>query len=228
MTEPTAPASSHKPPQSAKQLARFQNLGAAGKLLSEKLRDQDMSDALVLGIACAGVPVAREVATQLGLPLDVLLLKRLFVPGGLGSTIGAASVAGTMVLDEGIDLPADPSTPRDHFILDAVNQFRERENVCRSGRAPLTIDDRRVLLVDCAIHTGETMKIALRAVRNLGPAQIIVAVPVASGDGSALIDGDADEFVCLAQPEPFGHSALWYKNFDRPKDEDVPKFFDAA
>lgn len=209
-------------------MERFSNLQTGGKLLAEKLRDQDLSDALVLAIACAGLPVAREIATQFRLPLDVVLIRRLLAPKGPESVAGAVNVAGTTVLDEQINVSANPSAPMEYFIVDAMNQFRERERTCRAGREPIPVVDRKILLVDCAIHTGATMKIALRALRKLRPARIIAAVPVASRDGSALIAGDADEFVCLAQPEPFGHSGMWFTNFDRPQNEDVPKFLDVA
>jgi len=228
MIDRTAAGSSHNHAESANRMAQFPNLAAAGKLLVEKLRDQDLSDALVVAIACAGVPVGREIATLLSLPFDILLNRRLLAPQGPGSQIGAVSVAGTTVLDEGINLPTDPSTPLEHFIVDAMYQFHQRVNVCRAGRPPVTITNRKIVLVDCAIHTGSTMKGALRGVRKLRPARIIAAVPAASRDGSALIESDADEFIWLAQPEPFGHSAMWYKNFDRPGDEDVPKFLDVT
>jgi len=225
MKNRTAPASSHNHDASASQVVRFPNLRTAGKLLADKLRDENINDALVLAIACAGVPVGSEVAMQLGLPLDILLIRRLLAPEGPGSEIGATSVAGTTVLDEGIHLPAHPSTPLEHFIVEGMNQFHQRESICRPGRPPLAITARKILLVDCAIHTGSTMKFALRAVRKLRPAQIIAAVPVASREGSALIDG-ADELVWLAQPEPFGNAAMWYQKFDRPNDEDVSSFLD--
>lgn len=226
MIDQTAPGSSHNQAESANRVARFANLAAAGKLLAEKLRDQDLTDALVLAVACAGVPAGREIARLLGLPFDILLNRRLLAPEGPGSQIGAVSVAGTTVLDEGINLPPDPSTPLEHFLVDAMNQFHQRVKVCRAGRPPVTITNRKIVIVDCAIHTGSTMKAALRGVRKLRPARIIAAVPVASRNGSGLIESDADEFIWLAQPEPFGHSAMWYKHFDRPGDEDVPKFFD--
>ena len=228
MVNRPAAASSHDLTESANKVARFPNLRTAGNLLAEELRDRDCADAVVIAIACAGVPVGREVATLLGLPFDILLNRRLLAPDGPGSQIGVVSVAGTMVFDDGIELPTDPSSPIEHFIFDAMNQFRERVNTCRPGRSPVTITDRKIVLVDCAIHTGATMKLALRSVRRLRPAQIIAAVPVGSRDGCALIEGDADQLICLTHPEPFGNSAMWYKTFDRPGDEDVPKFLDVT
>jgi len=226
MVNRAAAASSHNLIESANNVPRFPDLGTAGTLLADKLRDQDSADALVLAIACAGVPVGREVATRFHLPFDIVLTRWLLAPDGPGSQIGAVSAGGTTVLDEGIQVPADASTPVEHFMLDAMNQFRERVNTCRPGRPPVTITDRKIVLVDCAIHTGATMAIALRLIRKLRPAQIIAAVPAASRQGTALIESEADKFVSLVQPEPFGHSAMWYQKFDRPRDEDVPKFLD--
>lgn len=228
MVNRAAAASSHNLADSFNHVARLPNLSTAGTLLAGKLRDQDLADALVLGIARAGVPVGRAVATQFNLPFDIVLIRWLLAPAGPGSQIGAVNVAGTTVLDDGIKLPTDPSTPLEHFIVDAMAQFRERINACRPGRPPVAITDSKIVLVDCAIHTGATMKIALRSVRKLRPAQIIVAVPAASREGIAAIESGADKIVSLAQPEPFGNSAMWYQKFDRPQDEDVPKFFDVT
>jgi len=70
------------------------------------------------------------------------------------------------------------------------------------------------------------VKIAIQAVRKLNPMRITAAVPVASREGYALIESLADQVVCLAQPEPFGHAGMWYEDFSRPEDEDIHKLLD--
>ena len=227
MSDRTAPASSHNRNESLKHVSRFANLHDGGRQLAEKLRsDADLKNPIVLAIARGGVPGAREVATQLGLPFDMLLIRRLLVPRGPGSELCAVSVGGTMVVDEEVTIPTSPLTAVEHFLAAAVAEFRNREKLFRAGRPPIELANREVLLVDCAIHGGSTMKIAIQAVRKLNPTRITAAVPVASHEGYALIERLADQAVCLAQPEPFGHAGMWYEDFSRPDDEDMHEMFD--
>ena len=226
MIDRAAPASSHKGDESAKQVARFPNLRAAGTRLPQQLQHLDVTDTVVLAIANAGVPVAREVADQFDLPIDILIIRRLFVPRGAGSEICAVSVAGRVVLDEQVIVAANPTIPIEHFIVQGISQLQERAQISRGDQPPLEIAGRKILLVDCAIHTASTMKIAIRALRTLRPMFIVAAVPVASREGDALVERIADEVVCLALAEPFGHAGMWYYDFDRPSDEEVRKLLD--
>jgi predicted phosphoribosyltransferase len=196
-------------------------LRAAGALLAQVLRQFDLTNALVLAIANAGAPVGREVADQLKLPLDVLIIRRLLAPSGSGSELCAVNAAGTLVLDDQMNIPADPVTPQEHFILQALSELRQRANASRGDRPPVNLTGRQILLVDCAIHTGSTMRIAIRALRKLKPARVVSAVPVAARQPYAEIATIADEAVTLAQPEPFGHAGMWYDDFNRPGDERV-------
>lgn len=228
MSDRAAPASSHKRTESASNVSRFRDLSDGGTKLVEELRGAPgIENYLVLGIARAGVPVARVVATQLGLPLDIVLLRRLLAPRGQGSELCAASVGGTMIVDEQITIPTSPLTAVEHFLADAMTEFQDRERLFRAGRPPIELANRALLLVDCAIHSGSTMKIAIRAVSKLNPTRIIAAVPVASREGYALIESLADQVVCLAQPEPFGHAGMWYEDFTRPDDEHIHDLLDS-
>lgn len=228
MSDRKAPASSHSRNESLKHAARFANLREGGRQLAEKLRsDADLKDSIVLAIARGGVPAGREVATLLRLPFDMLLIRRLLVPRGPGSELCAVSVGGTMVIDDEVTIPTSPFTAVEHFLADAMAEFRHREELFRAGRPPIELATREVLLVDCAIHGGSTMKIAIKAVRKLNPTRITAAVPVASREGYALIESLADQVVCLAQPEPFGHAGMWYEDFTRPEDEDMHELFDS-
>ena len=220
-------ASSHISEGLLKRIHRYPDLRTGGLQLAQELRKRgSFQDYLVLAIALGGVPVGREVATQLHLPFDIVLIKRLLLPRGPGSELCAMSVAGRIILDEGIQVPASPSTPLEHFLDDALCGFRHREEMCRPDRSPVDLVDRKVLLVDCAIRSGSTMKSAIRAVRKLNPTRITAAVPVASREGYGLIKSLADQVVCLAQPEPFGNAGMWYEDFSRPEDKDMHKLFD--
>src|SRR5215470_5405403 len=125
-----APASSHNDIKSAKQLPRFSNLRTAGKLLAERLRGQQINNTVVLAIVSGGVPVANEVAKDLKAPFDLILKRTLLAPDGPGSQLSAVNVAGSLVLPEQLlPLPAEPTTPFDYFVADALAGLQQREQL---------------------------------------------------------------------------------------------------
>ena len=201
---------------------RFPNLRAAGRQLAPALDAwRNISDLLVLGIALGGMPVAREVATHLRAPLDLILIRWLLAPQGPGSMLCAVNVAGTRILDDEINLSNAPSTPVEHFLADAIAGLDRREQICRRKRPRIELSGRTAILVDCAIRTGSTMKAAIGALRKMEPGRVIGAVPVASLEGYAAVVDLFDELVCLAQPKNFGNAGVWYRDFSRPDDDHV-------
>ena len=213
--------SSHKKEQLLKQPSPYPNLRAAGSELAAAVESYRDEDPVVLGIAAGGVPVAHEVAKHLEAPFDLVLIRRLLAPEGPGSQLCAFNLAGSMIHDDGIKAPSRPSSPIEYFLADALAEFERRVQICRRSRPPLALADRTVLLVDCGIRTGLTMKAAIGALRKLKPKRIIGAVPVASSEGSAVVTNLLDEMVCLMRPEVFGNAGVWYRDFSRPDDEQV-------
>ena len=218
----TAPESSHKRVELLKTVSRFPSLSAAGRELGLRLEAyRNVADSVVLGIALGGLPVAREVAMHLGAPFDLIIIRRLLTPDGPGSQICAVNIGGSTILDEEISLSTRPSTPLEHFISDSLAELSQREQSCRRGRPRIDLAGRIIILVDCGIRSGSTMKAAIKALRTMEPACIVAAVPVASPEGYALVTDLVDEVVCLAQPRSFGHAGLWYEDFSRPDDDHV-------
>jgi putative phosphoribosyl transferase len=209
---------------------RFPSLRSAGRDLALRLEThREVDDVIVLAIALGGVPVAHEVAKYLGLPLDLVIIRRLLAPQGPGSQICAVNIAGSMVIDEELlPFPAVTSTPLDYFLADAIAELHRREQTCRRGRPPMDLAGRTVILVDCGIRTGLTMRAAIAALRTKKPAQIIAAVPVASHEACDGIATLADELIFLSQPQPFGNVALWYVDFSRPGDDLVGELLETA
>lgn len=201
---------------------RFPNLNTAGRALAQGLIQYgEQKDAIVLAVALGGVPVAREVANLLRAPLDLILIRRLFIGNEPGSCVCAVNVAGSLLLDDEVSLSDSPSTPRAHFLNDAIAALQRREQLCRRGRAGIDLTNRTLIVVDCGIHTGSTMKAAWHLLPKLKPKRIIGAVPVSSREGYEQIAPLFDEFVCLSQPEEFVNTAYWYEDFRRPGDEEV-------
>jgi predicted phosphoribosyltransferase len=214
---------------------RFTDPGAAGRELAEKIEARgSLEGAVVLAVARGGLPVAAEVAERLRAPLDVVLVRRLLVPRGPEEPVCAVSVAGALVLDE--ELAARRAARDDDkensalecFLAEALGEFEARVRACRGARPPLDLSRRAVLLVDNGVRTGSTLRAVLRALRTRGPARVVAACPVASVEGRASVAAVADELICLATPEPFGHVGLWYANFERQADGEIAAALDDA
>ena len=222
-----APASSHNPRDPLKQVERFANLRVAGVRLSEELRrTRSFEDFIVLAIALGGVPVGHELAMRLGLPFDLVLIRRLLVPDGPGSEQCAVNVAGTLIVDNDIDVRETPLTPLDHFLTDALLGFRQREQICRGGKPAMNLAGQNVLLVDCGIHTGSTMKTAVTALRKLKPRTIVGAAPIISREGHAAVAPLFDELIYLGMPDQFINTGYWFRDFTRPADEQIGDLLD--
>lgn len=202
---------------------RFSDLSEAGRALASKLEAYAGAEQLVVvAIARGGVPVAAEVAGRIGAPLDVLLIRRLMAPRGLDSLVCAVNACGNLVLDEQLPPCSDvPESAFDYFVADALAELARRERACRGATPALNLAQKTVLLVDNGIRTGSTVRAAIRALRVLGPGRIVVAVPVAAPESRALAESVADELVCLAWPEPFGHVGMFYRDFTRPDDDQI-------
>lgn len=206
-----------------RQKAQFSDLRSAGCELAVALEEyRTRKDVIVLGLVLGGVPVAAEVASYLGLPLDFILLRRLLAPQGPGSQVCASYIAGSLMVDEELkSQPVAGESAFGHFLSDAFAELAGREQVCRAGRPAVNLENKTILLVDCGIRTGLTMQAAILALRKMAPAQIVAAVPVSSAEGHSAIEAVADQVICLAFPEPFGHVGLWYKDFRRPSEDQI-------
>jgi putative phosphoribosyl transferase len=196
---------------------------AAGRALARHLRHlADGVELVVLGLPRGGVPVASEIARDLNAPLDVFVVRKLGFPGHEEFAIGAIASSGVRVLNEDLtswyDLPDE--------VVEAVTrkeraELERRERAYREGRAPLNVKGRVVILVDDGLATGSTMKAAVRAVRQLDPARVVVAVPVCAAETCEALKQIADEVVCPYSPEPFRAVGLWYQDFSETSDAEV-------
>src|SRR5688572_27691460 len=181
-------------------------------------------DAIVLALPRGGVPVAFEVATQLHLPLDVFVVRKLGVPNHEELAMGAIASGGVTVVNPDViaGLGLDPGSLQ-HAITREQAELQRRERAYRGERAPPAVGGRTVVVVDDGLATGATMRAAVTALRQapVPPARIVVAVPVAAVDTCAALRALADEVVCLHTPEPFGSVGLWYEDFEQTDDAQV-------
>jgi predicted phosphoribosyltransferase len=200
---------------------RFKDGCEAGGALTSKLTAYaGREDVFVIAVASGGVAVAAEVSRRLALPLDLVIISRLLVPRA-NDPLCAMNAAGTLFLDEGLDLHAAREPAFANFLAQALAELEERARLCRGTRPALDLAGKIVLLVDNGVRTGSTLRIAARAVRSLRSARIVAAAPVADAATLDTMRETFDEFVCLASPEPFGHVGVWYADFARPRDEEI-------
>jgi len=207
----------------------FADRRSAGRQLAavlEHLRGQDL---VVLGVPRGGVPVAYEVAAALQAPLDVVVVRKLGLPGQPELAMGAVGEGGVVVLNEQVLAlgrigPAELERVR---VREAAEVERRAERLRGPGRRePLT--GRTAVLVDDGIATGATARAACQVVRALGAARLVVAVPVAPPSAVARLRAEADEVVCLVAPERFGAVGAFYRDFGPTSDEEVSRLVQAA
>jgi predicted phosphoribosyltransferase len=202
---------------------RYRDRLDAGQQLAEKLmRYDNRSDVLVLALPRGGVPVGFAVAEGLHAPLDVLLVRKLGVPGHEELAMGAIASGGVRVLNEEVvNFLQIPATVIDTVAAREQQELDRRARRYRNGRPPLDVHGRTVILVDDGLATGATMRAAVLALRQQQPARIVVAVPVASSTVCHELEAVADDVVCAATPEPFYAVGLWYENFEQTSDAEV-------
>ncbi len=201
----------------------FADRTEAGQALAGSLaRWRGRTDVLVLALPRGGVPVAYEVAKALGATLDVLIVRKLGVPGQPEVAMGAIASGGARVLNqEVVDALHIDARAIETVTAAETRELARREAAYRGNRPAPTVTGRTIIVVDDGMATGATMLAGVRALRHLQPARIIVAVPHAPPDTCALVAREADEVVCVATPEPYLAVGRWYRDFRQLDDDEV-------
>jgi putative phosphoribosyl transferase len=230
---------------------RFTDTRAAGRALAAELDSfHGRDDAVVVGVARGGVAVALEVSKHLSLPLDLALIRRLFLPRGPADPVCAVNVAGALRVDEeaaahfnedgaranedgaGVGKGSARCDGRDAalelYLSGALDELAQSVRACRGERPPLVLARKTVLVVDNGVRTGSTVRAVVRALRTESPARVVVAVPVADPEARAAVESFAADFIHLAAPQPFGHVGLWYADFRRPGDDEIRAMLEEA
>jgi predicted phosphoribosyltransferase len=205
---------------------RFKDRTQAGKLLARELREYaGRADAVVLALPRGGVPVGFAIAQRLGIELDILLVRKLGMPGHEEYAMGAVGSGGVRVLQPGVPGLMGVSAAQVEAVtqreLGELGELQRRERAYRGAREPLSLLGRTAILVDDGVATGSTMLAAIRVARGLGPGKLVLAVPVAPPQTLALLEPEVDHLVCLSAPPLFRSVGQWYDAFDQTSDEEV-------
>ena len=208
----------------------FRDRRDAGRRLGEALADQyrGRSDVLVLALPRGGVPIGVEVADTLEAEFDLMLVRKLGVPGQRELAMGAVATGGVSVLNDDVIRRLGI----EYDIIDAVAgheraELKRRERVYRGDRPPVKLEGRSVLLVDDGLATGATMRAAVEAARLTRPAEVVVAVPVGAVDTCRELAEVADKVICLVSPEPFLAIGDCYRSFPQVRDFEVRRLLDS-
>lgn len=209
---------------------RFEDRTEAGERLAAVLAQfRDRPDALVLGLARGGIPVAAAVAKALNLPLGAMLVRKLGIPGHEETAYGALAWAQgrtvKVVNKPLLDRVLEHGVRREW--LDGVETRERAELDRRAGLYPETGHDvagRTVILVDDGLATGATMRAAVEAARAGGAAAVVVAAPVASIDAEASLERVCDAVFCLHMPGKFRAVGSFYRHFWQLTDDDAVGF----
>lgn len=194
---------------------------------------------IVLALPRGGVPIAAVVARVLQLPLDVLLVRKLGVPGHEEYAMGAIASGGVRVMNSAAAELSLSKESVDAVVWRERAELARREAAYRPGRASLRLEGMTALLIDDGLATGATMRAAVSGARAMGAARVVVAVPVGSAEACAALKRDmrpkantpadlADDVICASTPSPFFSVGQWYEDFTQVSDAEVLEALAAA
>jgi predicted phosphoribosyltransferase len=203
--------------------ARFRDRYEAGQRLAVALKHYaGRPNLLVLALPRGGVPVAYEVARALHAPLDVMLVRKLGVPGHEEFAMGAIASGGIRVISHDVVRALGiPDGTLATIVAEEEHELSRRERAYRGDRPPPQVPGKTVILIDDGLATGSTMRAAVAALKAQRPERLVIAVPVAAPETCEAMRGEVDEVVCALAPEPFMAVGQWYQDFSQITDDEV-------
>jgi predicted phosphoribosyltransferase len=184
---------------------------------------------VVLGLPRGGVVVAAEVARQLGLERDVLVVRKLGAPGMQELAIGAVTADGERYLNQPlIERLAVSEVYLEAATAAQLEEARHRQTLLRMVRPEASLKDRIAIIVDDGLATGATMRAAIQAVKRRLPLRVVVAAPVAALETCAEIRSLSVDVVCPHQLEGLGAIGYYYEAFEPVEDDEVRRLLQSS
>jgi putative phosphoribosyl transferase len=211
-------------------IARYRDRVEAGEVLAGYLGDaKPRPDAIVLALPRGGVPVGVEVARALQVPFDILVVRKLGVPGHPELAMGAIASGGVRVLNEEVVRQLRITAAGIATVAaEEQAELERRERVFRGARPRPALTGRVVVLVDDGLATGATMRAAAVALRRLGAGQVIATVPVGAAESCERLSLEVDRLICPLRPNRFRAVGEWYENFAQTSDAEVRRLIEEA
>jgi putative phosphoribosyl transferase len=209
----------------------FRDRSDAGRRLARELGHLEQSHPVVLALPRGGVPVGLEIASALHAPLDLLLVRKIGVPGhpelAAGAVIDGARPR-TVINDDVVRMAGMSKSDIAKIAEAELAKIERRRRLWLSDRTHVPISGRSAIIVDDGIATGASARVALQAVRANGAARVILAIPVAPAETADMLRAECDEVVCLATPEDFMAVGTYYQDFHQVDDEEVQELLHRA
>jgi putative phosphoribosyl transferase len=211
-------------------LQSFADRVEAGRLLAARLEHlKGRPDVIVLGLPRGGVVVAAEIARAIGAPLDALVVAKVRVPWQPELAMGACATGGVRVTNERVlnRLRLEPAALQRAW-AEAEASVWARNRALRDDRPAPDVTGRTAVLVDDGLATGATARAAVQAVRAMGAARVILAVPVAPPDTAAELEALVDALDVLLTPRRFGAVGTFYRDFTQTTDEEARRLLEVG
>lgn len=204
----------------------FKDRAEAGKKLAQKLKEelptQSLADAIILSIPRGGVVVGGEISRFFNLPLDCLITKKIPSPGNEELAIGAVAEGGVVVWEEELcQRLGVPSDYKQEIVKKKIIELEKKQQDFKCGMPTPQMKDKVIIIIDDGVATGSTIKAAIAVVRDFGPREIIIAIPIIAQDSLEEIKSKADKVIYLETPEMFFSVGQFYENFEQISDEQV-------
>ncbi len=208
----------------------FRNRLEAGRLLAHMLEKRTLKDAIVLAVPSGGVPVGFAISQQLKIPLDVVVVRKVPIPGNPEAGFGAVALDGTLILNEPLvyQLGLDQETIQE-IASERLMEIKERIAKFRGERKPADLNQKGLIIVDDGLASGFTMLAAVRSLKKQNPTGVVVAVPTGHSEALRLVSSEVDEVYCLnARSGPLFAVADAYVHWYDVGDEEVQEYLRRA
>ena len=212
-------------------MRRFADRTEAGRALAEAVSGRPCPEPLVLALPRGGVPLGVEIARALAAPLDLVMVRKVGVPGQ-PELAAAAVVDGTppeIVVNDEVAAAARLDEAEIARLAEReLAEIARRRTRYLAGRRPIPVEGRCAIVVDDGIATGATVRAALKGLRRRRPARLALAVPLAPAETLDALATEVDDVVCLRTPSPFRAIGAHYEDFTQVSDEEVVRSLAAA
>jgi putative phosphoribosyl transferase len=197
----------------------------AGRELADRLEHYRAAVPLIVGLPRGGIVVAAELARHLGCPLDILVSQRIWAPWQPDLAIGAVALGGTVLFDPFyVSLFRLSAEDLQKLAADALADVEHKSIRYRVEPTLPPVRGRTVIVVDDGLSHSSTVRAAVRALRQAKAKWIVVAVGVAHPAVVSRLRPEADEVVCLLEPDPIGAVRFWFRNYESVTDDDVTQY----